>query len=135
MGVRQKGGRRKGEGGNEQMKGEEFRNRTKAFALAIVKLFPLLPQTVPAQVMGKQALRSGTSVAANYREACRARSRAEFIARIGNSEQEADETALWLELLEEGCGVTLPQLTALRKEANELVAILVTMSKTAKEND
>lgn len=116
------------------MKGEEFRNRTKAFALAIVKLFPLLPKAIPAQILGRQAIRSGTSVAANYREACRARSRAEFISKIGNCEQEADETALWLELLEEGCGVKLPQLTALKKEANEILSILVTLSKRAKEN-
>ncbi|MCU0599612.1 MAG: four helix bundle protein, partial [Desulfobacterales bacterium] len=112
-----------------------FRNRTKAFALSMVKLFHLLPKTVPAQILGKQVLRSGTSVAANYREACRARSRAEFISKIGNCEQEADETDLWLELLEKGCEVKLPLLTALRKEANEIVSILVTMSKRAKENE
>lgn len=80
---------------------EEIRDRTKKFAIRIVRLFRALPRTTEAQVMGKQLLRSGTSVAANYRSVCRARSTAEFIARIGIVAEEADESVLWLELLEE----------------------------------
>jgi len=80
---------------------QELRDRTKKFAIRIVRLFQALPKSTEAQVMGKQLLRSGTSVAANYRAVCRARSKAEFIARIGVVAEEADESALWLELLEE----------------------------------
>jgi four helix bundle protein len=80
---------------------EEIRDRTKKFAIRIVRLFRALPRTTEAQVMGKQLLRRGTSVAANYRAVCRARSTPEFIARIGIVAEEADESVLWLELLEE----------------------------------
>ena len=78
---------------------EELKKRTKEFAIRIVKLFRSLPRTEEAGVIGKQMLRSGTSVAANYRAVCRARSRAEFIAKVGVVVEEADETVLWLELL------------------------------------
>ena len=79
-------------------------------------------------------LRSGTSVAANYREASRARSRNEFVAKIELCSQEADETLLWLELLRDDCGVELPEISALWREADELIAIFVTMAKRTKEN-
>ena len=79
-------------------------------------------------------LRSGTSVAANYREASRARSRNEFVSKIEMCSQEADETLLWLELLRDDCGVELPEISALWREADELIAIFVTMAKRTKEN-
>ena len=79
-------------------------------------------------------LRSGTSVAANYREASRARSRNEFVAKIELCSQEADETLLWLELLRDDCGVELPEISALWREADELIDIFVTMAKRTKEN-
>jgi four helix bundle protein len=78
---------------------EQLRDRTKAFALRIVRLFQSLPRATEAQVIGKQLLRSGTSVAANYRAACRARSKAEFIAKIGIVLEEVDESVLWIEML------------------------------------
>src|ERR1700759_833373 len=87
------------------------------FAVRIVRLFQALPKTTEAQVMGKQLLRSGTSVAANYRAVCRARSKAEFIARIGAVAEEADESVLWLELLEETKILTANQLKDLSQEA------------------
>ena len=83
------------------MKEYPLRERTKAFAIRIIKMFCSLPKSTEAQVLGKQALRSGTSVAANYREASRARSDAEFVAKLAIVEQELDETLLWLELLVE----------------------------------
>ncbi len=79
-------------------------------------------------------LRSGTSVAANYREASRARSRAEFISKVEQCAQEADETQLWLELLRDDCDVTLPEISALWKESDELISIFVTMAKNTKDN-
>ena len=78
---------------------DELRARTKSFALRVVKLYRSLPPSADAQVMGRQLLRCGISVAANYRASCRARSRAEFAARIGIVAEEADETAFWLEML------------------------------------
>ncbi len=80
---------------------DELRERTKAFALRIIRLFRSLPYRTDTQVLGKQLLRYGTSVAANYRAVCRARSKAEFVARIGVIAEEADESVLWLELLTE----------------------------------
>jgi len=82
-------------------KPEELRDRTKAFALRIVKLFRSLPRNPDAQIIGKQLLRSGISVAANYRAVCRARSRAEFVAKVGIVLEEADESVFWIELLTE----------------------------------
>ena len=78
---------------------EQLRERTKAFALRVVRLFRSLPRATEAQVIGKQLLRSGTSVAANYRAACRARSKAEFVAKIGIVLEEVDESVLWIEML------------------------------------
>jgi four helix bundle protein len=92
----------------------------------------LLPKTEEARVLGKQALRSGTSVGANYREAQRARSTAEFIAKIGDCLKELDETSYWLELLVRSEIVTLRKLAALRQENEELLAIFTTISKNAK---
>lgn len=106
--------------------------RTKKFARRIIRLYCALPKSTEAQVLGKQALRSGTSVGANYREANRGRSKAEFIAKIGDCLKEADETAYWLELMIEENIVTAKKLQPLLDEANELVAIFVTISKRAR---
>jgi four helix bundle protein len=109
---------------------EELRNRTKTFALRIVKLFRALPAGVEAQVLGKQLLRSGTSMAANYRAVCRARSRAEFASKIGVVAEEADESVFWLELILEA-GMVRPQLLGkLPDESRELTAIFTSTKHT-----
>ena len=114
----------------------EFRQRTRQFAGRVVRCYIALPlRRAEVAVLGKQMLRSGTSVAANYREASRARSRNEFISKIEQCAQEADETQLWLELLRDDCGINLPEISSLWQEADELIAIFVTMSKNAKNND
>jgi four helix bundle protein len=106
--------------------------RTKDFARRIIRLYGALPKETVAQVLGKQVLRSGTSIGANYREANRARSKAEFISKVGDCLKEADETIYWLELLAEEKIMPQPRLSPLLQEANELVAILVTISKRAR---
>ena len=111
---------------------EELQQRTKAFALRIIRVFKSLPQTDDAIILGKQLLRSGTSVAANYRATCRARSRAEFIARLGVVVEEIDETVLWIELLGESKTLPPARLSSLLKEANELLAIFISSQMTAK---
>jgi len=111
---------------------QELRDRTKAFAVRIVKLYRLLPHTADSQVVGKQLLRCGTSVAANYRAACRGRSRAEWIAKIGLVVEEADETVFWLEMLSD-CGIVPNQRCEdILKEARELSAIFTATQHTAK---
>ena len=117
-----------------RMKNEEkdLAERTKKFARRIIRLFVALPREPVAQVLGKQALRSGTSVGANYREADRARSKAEFVSKIGDCLKEADETLYWLELLSDEKIVATSRLAPLIQEANELVSILVTISKRAR---
>jgi len=109
-----------------------LQSRTKQFAIRIVKLFRSLPRTEEARVIGKQVLRSGTSVAANYRAVCRARSKAEFIAKVGVVVEEADETVFWLELLSETGIVEPRKLGELLLEANELLAIFAASQRTAK---
>lgn len=111
---------------------EDLRQRTKEFALRIIKLFRALPKTEEARVLGKQILRSGTAVAANYRSACRARSHADFISKIGITVEEADETAFWLELLVDANIVKKDRLENLLVEANELVRIFQASRTTAK---
>jgi four helix bundle protein len=107
--------------------------RTKLFARRIIRLFCALPKTdTAAQVLGKQVLRSGTSIGANYREAQRARSKAEFISKIGDCLKEADESMYWLELLLEEKFVPSSRLQPLLNETNELVAILTAISKRSK---
>ncbi|HKF22959.1 MAG TPA: four helix bundle protein [Candidatus Angelobacter sp.] len=110
---------------------EELRERTKQFAVRIVRLFRALPKSTEAQVMGKQLLRCGTSVA-NYRAVCRSRSKAEFIARIGVVAEEADESVLWLELLETTETLTSKQLSKIYSEAQALAAIFSASHKTAR---
>ena len=106
--------------------------RTTHFALRVVKLFRSLPKTDEARILGKQLLRSGTSIGANYRAACRARSRAEFVAKLGIVLEEADETVFWLELMHHAEVFPEHRLNALVKEANELVSIFVSSIRTAK---
>jgi four helix bundle protein len=107
--------------------------RTKLFARRIIRLYVALPKTnTVAQVLGKQMLRSGTSVGANYREAHRARSKAEFISKVGDCLKEADETLYWLELILDESFVPARRLQPLVNEADELVAILTTIAKRAR---
>jgi four helix bundle protein len=115
------------------MRNQELSDRTKRFALRVVRVFAALPATDMARVMGKQLLRSGTSVGANYREACRARSDAELISKLGIVEQELDETIYGMELLAEGEIVPAARLTDLSIEAEELMKIVVTSIKTIKQ--
>lgn len=106
--------------------------RTKDFALRIIRVVSALPKNVVADSIGRQLVRSGTSVAANYRAACRAKSRADFVAKMGTVEEEADETAFWLELLAEAELVPRPKLVALQTEADEITAIIVASIRTAR---
>jgi len=111
----------------------DLRERTKRFGLRVLRMFSRLPKTAEAQVLGKQMLRSGTSVGANYREAYRGRSKAEFISKCGDSLRELEETAYWLELLVDGKIVPAERVSALRQECDELIAIFVTILKRSKE--
>ena len=111
----------------------EMRRRTKAFASLVVRLYVGLDKSrEELRVLGRQFLRSGTSVAANYREGSRARSAEEFIAKVELCTQEADESQLWLELLRDDCGIKTPELDNAWQEADELLAIFITMAKRAK---
>jgi len=106
--------------------------RTKSFALRIIRVFKSLPRNEESRTPGKQLLRSGTLVAANYRAVCRSDSKPEFIARLGIVGEEIDETVLWLELLTESEILSVARLRDLMKEANELLAIFTTSQLTAK---
>jgi len=106
--------------------------RTKRFALRVIKLVDSLPDARSSGVIGKQLLRSGTSVGANYRSACRAKSTADFVFKLSIVEEEADESVYWMELLVESSLVKAASLAALIDEANQLVAIVVSSSKTLK---
>src|SRR3990172_7392717 len=130
----------------------DLKQRTKLFALSIIRLYSQMPKTIEAQIIGKQFLRSGTSVGAHYREASRARSDAEFISKIEGGLQELEETLYWFELVEEGNilkdetrrmkdetrrmkdegGRMKDEIGKLKNEANELIAILVTCVKNVK---
>ena len=112
----------------------DLKKRTKAFALRILKLVDALPKTTAGRALASQIVRSGTSIAANYRAACRAKSTADFIGKMGIVEEEADETLFWLELLEESDLVVAAKLTAIKQEADELIAITVASIKTARRN-
>lgn len=125
----------KEEGRSVKAANEDLIDRTKRFALRVIRLFVSLPKTGEAQVLGKQLLRSGTSVGANYREAHRARSRAEFAAKCGDSLREIEESAYWLELLEESGIVPATKLKDLRTETNELTAIFVTIVTKSKKSE
>jgi len=113
---------------------EALKKRTKDFALRVLRLCQALPKTYMGDAIGKQLLRSATSVGANYRAACRARSQAEFSAKLQIVIEEADESAFWLELIEESGLLPKECLTDLRKEADELTAIFVSSRKTVTRN-
>ena len=108
----------------------EMKQRTKAFALRVIKLTVTLSKDFVGRRLGDQLLRSGTSVAANYRAACRARSKADFISKLGVVEEEADESALWMELLAESGLVPARRLAKLLDEANQITAMIVASRKT-----
>jgi four helix bundle protein len=115
------------------MNAEEMKKRTKAFAVEVIKLAEELPSSPGARIIEGQLIRSGTSVGSNYRASCRAKSLADFIAKMGIVEEEADETAYWMELLVEA-GILPPErIQILYKEANEILAITVSSIKTAKK--
>ena len=109
-----------------------LQERTKGFALRIIRMFRLLPKTQDAQVIGKQVLHSGTAAAANYRAACRARSKTEFIAKIGIVVEEMDETLFWLELLVDAQIVPSGKMRQLTDEANQILAIFAASQRTAR---
>ena len=112
---------------------EDLRARTKKYALRVIRLFRALPRRdAVAEVLGKQLLRSATSVAAHYREACRAKSDLDFISKLEGAQQELDESDLWLELLAEANVIKPALIGPLREETNELIAIFVTMTKNVK---
>jgi len=111
---------------------QEMKARTKRFALRVIKLVDSLPDARSSGVIGKQLLRSGTSVGANYRSACRAKSTADFVFKLSIVEEEADESVYWMELLVESSLVKAASLAALIDEANQLVAIVVSSIKTLK---
>jgi len=116
------------------MEPEDLKERTKQLALRVLKLVTALPKTLAGKTIGGQLIRSGTSVGANYRAACRARSKLEFIAKIGIVEEEADESAFWMELIIE-TGLLKPQLVeSLLTEANELAKIMTSSRKSASES-
>ena len=115
------------------MQGDDLKRRTKAFALRVIKLVEALPKTRTADVIGRQLLRCGTSVGANYRAAARARSNADFIAKMGIVEEEADESLYWMELLVESGLVDAERLAPLMAETNEIVAIIVASINTARQ--
>ena|SRR5207253_1607913 len=111
----------------------DLKHRTKIFALRVIRLYVALPKSVEAQVLGKQLLRSGTSVGAHYREAQRAKSNTDFVSKIEGALQELDETAYWLELIEESGIFAAERLSSIRTEAEELTKILVSIAKQVKE--
>jgi four helix bundle protein len=116
---------------NEQP--EDLKPRTKAFALRVIRMYSKLPKNdAAAQVLGKQVLRSGTSVGANQREASRARSKAEFISKIGDCLKEIDETEFWLELLVDSGRIPATRMADLLDETRQLIAIYTTIDKNAK---
>jgi four helix bundle protein len=121
---------------DKMRRGDDIKKRTKDFALRVIRMVESLPKGKTGDVIGRQLLRSGTSVGANYRAACRAKSPADFISKIGTVEEEADESIFWMELLIESGLIHERLLEDLMREANELVAIIVssinTVRKTAK---
>ena len=110
----------------------EMKKRTKAYALAIIRLVQSLPNTPTARVIGNQLLRCGTSVGSNYRASCRAKSQADFIAKMGIVEEEADESVFWMELLVESHTLEPTDVAELQDEGNQIVAIVVSSINTAR---
>jgi four helix bundle protein len=118
----------------QKMTSEEMKDRTKQFAKQIIKLCRLLPKNREGYLIGNQLFRAGTSVAANYRAACRARSRAEFISKMGIVEEEADESMFWLELIQELKLCQENLVPSLMEEGNEILSIVVSSINTARKN-
>ena len=116
------------------MDAEELKERTKQFALRVLKLVSALPDSIQGRAIGDQLLRAGTSVGSNYRAACRGRSKAEFIAKLGVVEEEADESAFWLELIIEASMLNAKLVQPLLDEADELTRIMASSRMTAKTN-
>jgi len=116
-----------------KMNAEEMKTRTKEFAKDIINLCRKLPNNREGRLIGNQVFKSGTSVAANYRAACRGRSKAEFIAKLGIVEEEADETLFWLEIIEEMNIYDPSSVDSLMQECDEIIAIMVSSVKTAKQ--
>jgi four helix bundle protein len=114
------------------MNQDDFKKRTKRFALDVTHFCQKLPRTREIDIFARQLLRSGTSVGANYRSACRARSRADFVSKMGVVEEEADESVYWLELLQDAGFVKAEQVLVLIKEGNELLAMTVASINTAR---
>ena len=119
----------------EGMDEKALKERTKRFGLRIMKLVDALPKTTSGRAIGNQLVRSGTSVGANYRAACRSRSKAEFIAKIGVVAEEADESAFWLELLMDANILKTDLVSPLHQEAEELTAIFTASGRTAKTHN
>jgi four helix bundle protein len=114
---------------------DELKNRTKVYANRVVKLCSALPENWTARTLGKQLLRSGTSVGANYRAVCRAKSNPDFINKLRIVEEECDESLFWMELLVDNNLVKAGRLDELMKETNELLAIVVSSAKTARSSN
>ena len=114
------------------MNAKEFKERTKSYGLRVVRLFESLPRTGGAPILGRQLLRAGTSVAANYRAACRAKSRADFISKIGTVEEECDESLFWIELLTDAGYIKPARVTELKREGEEILALTVASINTAR---
>jgi four helix bundle protein len=121
-------------GENPRAERVDLRVRTKQFALRVIRLFSALPRRAEADVIGRQLLRSGTSVGANFREAHRARSDAEFVAKVGECLKELDETCYWLEPLIDAEIVASDRLSSLLEECNQLIAVMTTIAKKVKAN-
>ena len=119
----------------ERAMSEELKRRTKAYALRVMRLCDAIPDTPAGRVIRGQLLRAGTSVGANYRAACRAKSPADFIAKMGTVEEEADESLFWMELLVEGELLPKERLVELMAEGDELVAIVVSSINTARASN
>jgi four helix bundle protein len=116
------------------MGNENLKLRTKQFALRVIELFEGLPHDQTSNVLGRQLLRAGTSVGANYRAACRRKSAADFISKMGTVEEEADESGYWMELLVASGKIQEPKISALMQEANELTTIAVSSINTARKS-
>ena len=115
------------------MRNQELCDRTKQFALRIIRVVDSLPRSSAGEIIGRQLLKAGTSVAANYRASQRARSRAEFRAKLGIVEEEADESCFWLDLIMDAGLIKASRVASLRQEAHEITAIVVASLRTAKQ--
>jgi len=118
---------------SDEKRRQDLRLRTKSFALRIIKMCEKLPNNRASRILGDQVFRSGTSVAANYREAYRARSRAEFISKLGDSQKELEETILWLELPGDSGTIKPARLALLLREGDELMAIFASIIKSSRD--